>query len=279
MKDFSDKEVEAVLDQYFSEIEVPEIRSKAAVWNELSANADANNQVHMLPFWMKMAASVVIILSLTSSLYFFNEKSIEAGKDKMMAHALPDGSKVSLNAGASIEYNALAWYINRTVALKGEGFFEVEKGRQFTVETNLGSVSVLGTSFNVKPQHGALSVACYSGKVAVEGLKQGQYEEITKGQRVVFNSNNITDFSGKFDLNNGISWITGDFEYRDEALSQVIADIESYYGVQIEMNEKINSRKYSGNFSKVSLKDALEIICLPLDLQYQITEEKVQVFQ
>ena len=42
------------------------------------------------------------------------------------------------------------WKNERSVNLDGEGFFKVAKGSKFDVETSAGTVSVVGTQFNVK---------------------------------------------------------------------------------------------------------------------------------
>jgi len=56
---------------------------------------------------------------------------------------------VVLNSKSTISFNKTDWKNNRQLTLDGEAYFKVEKGSTFTVNTNNGSVTVLGTQFNV----------------------------------------------------------------------------------------------------------------------------------
>ena len=71
---------------------------------------------------------------------------------------LPDGSRVILDPGAGIEYEALLNGEHRIITLKGSAFFDVAKdsSRPFIIHTTKADVRVLGTSFKIRetPQNG-----------------------------------------------------------------------------------------------------------------------------
>lgn len=65
--------------------------------------------------------------------------------------ALPDGSKVWLNAASTVKYPSHFNGDERVVQLEGEGYFEIAKDteRPFKVRSKGQEVEVLGTKFNV----------------------------------------------------------------------------------------------------------------------------------
>jgi transmembrane sensor len=64
---------------------------------------------------------------------------------------LPDGTKVWLNAGSTLNYPQKFRAENRQVELTGQGYFEVTKNpeKPFIVKTTYLAVQALGTLFTV----------------------------------------------------------------------------------------------------------------------------------
>lgn len=89
---------------------------------------------------------------------------------------LPDGSKVWLNAGSSLDYPKQFNGKTRAVQLQGEAYFEVTKNaaQPFIVHTKTFDIKVLGTGFNVRAYPGEDS--------AVTSLVHGSVEVITGGK-------------------------------------------------------------------------------------------------
>jgi ferric-dicitrate binding protein FerR (iron transport regulator) len=66
---------------------------------------------------------------------------------------LPDGTKVRLNAGSELRYDAdMTSRDTRNVDLSGEAYFDVQKDKErpFIIHTDKLAIRVLGTAFNVK---------------------------------------------------------------------------------------------------------------------------------
>src|SRR5690554_1715769 len=104
---------------------------------------------------------------------------------------LPDGSKVWLNAGTTLSYQAV-FGETRSVTLKGEAYFEVVKGNSpFIVETHFGEVEVKGTSFNVRAYNDEnLEAILVEGAVAV---RDNNKKEVTlmPGQQAILDNQTI----------------------------------------------------------------------------------------
>ena len=116
---------------------------------------------------IKIAA--VITLLLTSFLFVSNY-TVGTRTDYAQTEifTLPDNSKVTLNEFSKIDLKRFNWGNNRIVNFQGEALFEVEKGSTFKVETEQGTVTVLGTKFNIVAGEYGFYVACYEGLVRVE---------------------------------------------------------------------------------------------------------------
>jgi len=166
---------------------------------------------------------------------------------------LPDGSVVVLDQGAELRYNE-AWD-SRELSLKGEAFFTVQKGAKFTVKTDQGTVSVLGTSFNVYADHANLQVECFTGKVKVTS---GNTEEIlTKGLGVKLRNNALTS---PYTHNiNEPAFQSDLLQYTQADLVRVIEDVEVRFGVEVNVTSDISLEEFTGQFE---VSDANKILGL-----------------
>ncbi|MBN2775257.1 MAG: FecR domain-containing protein, partial [Prolixibacteraceae bacterium] len=160
-----------------TEVDFP--KSKEDIWklmeDKLTANAKVDKKVRKLGIrQLSIAASIAILIGIGSFMRFYRvDYSTIAGEQ--LTVNLPDGSVVDLNGQSSVKYNPYWWKVNRTVKFEGEGYFEVEKGKYFSVVSNNGITTVLGTSFNIYSRDENYEVNCLTGKVQVEvlnGLKE-----------------------------------------------------------------------------------------------------------
>lgn len=176
---------------------------------------------------------------------------------------LTDGSVVWLNENSSLVFSNPANRSERRATLTGEGFFEVAKNpnKPFIIETEDTKVSVLGTSFNVRalPEEGFTEVQVKTGKVAfetkvteekliLEAKDKGVYQHQSKKMK------KETDASF-----NAIAWHTKSLHFRNTPLRKVLADLERYYQVNIELTEKeLYACEYSSPFTDKNLDVILE---------------------
>jgi len=98
-----------------------------------------------LYYTIGVAASVLFIVGI-----FFNNVTYSTGAGETRMFELPDGTEVTLNSKTTLKHKRFFWKANRQVNLTGEAYFSVIKGDDFKVKTHSGTVSVLGTQFNVK---------------------------------------------------------------------------------------------------------------------------------
>lgn len=246
-------------------------KSEAEIWSILESKIDAKPRGRSLIFnftltkWA-VAASILILFATGSFLRFYSVK-IQTPEGQHLVAELPDQSKVDLNAQSTLTYYPFWWKITRIVKLEGEGFFEVEKGKKFTVISLKGSTRVVGTSFNILARDEVYKVTCVTGSVRVKSktgfeaiLKPNSKAEIQPGGKI-----NVSD---NIETYPEISWKQNIFMFTASPVFKVFREIERQYGVHIEA--KVDDYTlYTGNFTKdQNVEEILEYVCPALGLKY-----------
>lgn len=226
----------------------------------------------LIPNWMyAAAASVVLLLSTVYYLTGANE-TFSTSFGEQLALVLPDGSEVLLNSKSSITYKKSDWFNNkRTLDLKGEGYFKVKKGSTFSVNSENGSVHVLGTQFNVKTNPSYFEVLCYEGKVQVKNNSETAI--LTKGLSFRKIEKNNSE-KGAF-INTKPNWVNGESSFNKAPLHFVLAELEKQYQVKIDSSTIDLNTLFTGTFTNKNLNLALQTICAPLSIQFTVTDKKV----
>ena len=115
---------------------------------------------------LRIAAAIAVIFA---SYFYINSLDVTVTTQYAERNevTLPDNSEIILNADSEISFSEKKWDEKRRVALNGEAFFKVAKGKRFTVSTTSGEVTVLGTQFNVENRKNFFEVTCFEGLVSV----------------------------------------------------------------------------------------------------------------
>lgn len=247
-------------------------KSKEEIWNDLFEELEETPKViKMVPrkrnIWFYAAASIAAIAIILPSIAFFYTENKIAEKGIHLAVVLPDGSKVELNADSEISYKPLWWMFSREVKLKGEAYFEVEKGSTFNVHSGEYTTSVLGTSFNIFSRANKFNVTCLSGKVNVSGKSESVI--LTKNMQALWDSNRLIAKDIE-DAVQSINWKQGKFIFIGVPLQEVIQEIERQYDITVSPNSGLN-QSYSGNFTKTEKPDdVLQIVGKPFGIKFKI---------
>ncbi len=173
---------------------------------------------------------------------------------------LSDGSKVWLNSETEIEYLANFTEKERRIKVSGEAYFDVMKdsNRPFIVESNGLSVQALGTSFNVKSYGNNALVQLVEGKLAINDNQNSAI--ILAGQQVYVNQNGFKQ-SDITDLEEVTAWKEGYFYFNEKTLSQILADVRRWYGVEVKMNIINKTNKYKGGIHrKATLAELCQVL-------------------
>lgn len=269
-------------------LDVPAGKTKSVAWDELMSNINEqpqDNERVLIPEkksntrWLVYAVGIAAVLVLGYFSLIDNNTqgfvSFETATAQIITETLPDQSQVTLNASSSIAYDQASWATSRHVELKGEAFFEVSEGNTFTVDTDLGKVTVLGTSFNVYNRDKDFSVACFTGRVQVD-INNDQVV-LTPGQKATIETQSgrltVQDFNPQLSA----TWRIGEFYFDAVELTKVISELERQFDIKIEVTGDISDRFYTGFFSTQSLAEALQLVFVPMGLSSQINGSIVTV--
>lgn len=242
------------------------------IYHNITRNKNKRNSgVRKLnPWFAKVAAVLVMALGLTFFFYTTHTTNTIAKAGERTEFLLPDNSSVVLNADSEAEFRTWNWDNNRKVELEGEAFFKVAKGKKFDVVTNLGTVTVVGTQFNVKARENRFDVTCFEGKVIVKS--NGKEVALTPGQSVAFeNGNNI---NVPLEEGQQPGWITYEVNFHKEKLANVIDEIERQYNVSIEL-PKGSYDDFNGPLPMNDLNTALDNIATVYNLKIKREGDKI----
>lgn len=260
-----------------SGLKVPEPVSKEEAWQKLSGKLNQAPQqeakVVKLGRWIPIGIAASVALMIVAFFFAFNKVTIATSLAETKVYILPDGSEVTLNADSKIAYSRFGWSGERTVTLEGEAFFQVTKGSPFTVESEKGTVTVLGTSFNVQARQSNFEVSCFTGKVKVASGNASVM--LTKGLFTKLDNNKLIA-AETFD-DQKTTWREGDFYFEGKPLSTVIDELERQFNIEIILSGD-GARLYTGYFSNKNLDEALEMVFKPMSLRYtRETDNKIIV--
>ena len=252
---------------------VPEFNEKQSFQNIQQKLKNQKTKVRKLVTnWVYGAAAAVLILFGLS--YFINNGTdVVCNAGEHLAYVLPDGSEVKLNGSSSLHFDEKQWKKgNRSLELEGEGYFKVKKGSKFSVNTEQGTVTVLGTQFNVQTLENYLAVECYEGKVSVKNAKLQSI--LTPGKGVKFLENKKENYRIEISIPN---WVANNYQYNAVPLSVVFKDLQNVYKVKINNNGIDLLQLYTGKLVKNNLEKALEVICKPMMIKYTIDKDVITI--
>ncbi len=213
---------------------------------------------------MKIAAVIIVLLSVAGGFYF-NTNNTSVGFSQQMTIALLDDSEVIINSNSDVSYTYTDWLMNRELNLKGEAFFKVKKGKKFTVTTENGTITVLGTQFNIITNDNYFEVACYEGSVKVICDKK----EYVLTPNSVFRKASGKDEKIQNNLAPEPTWIYGESSFKSVPLYQVITSLKDKYKVAFDSSQIDTSLMYTGSFTHKDVSKALAAVFKPLEIEYK----------
>ena len=148
-----------------------------------TGNPSSQGRVRSLNRWLstwQVAAMLIATAGIITMIYFFAGNAgtgtpvVLAATNTSQVDTLPDGSVITLNKHSSLSYAGAYNKEKRTVELQGEAFFKVtpNKDKPFVVEVNGITVTVTGTSFNIKTNGKTTEVIVETGSVQVSNSRQ-----------------------------------------------------------------------------------------------------------
>lgn len=181
---------------------------------------------------------------------------------------LPDGSTVVLAPGSHLTLAADFGNGAREVTLEGAAFFDVQHdaARPFTVHTARADIRDIGTAFAVKTaEAGEVTVHVTHGIVALRTRGSGAAAaELRAGDRGVLAGTAIAVRRGTVTADD-VAWTRGLLSYRDASLTEVRADLQRWYGLDLRVTDSaLVSRTLTATFRGDSAAQVVRVIALAM---------------
>ena len=239
-------------------------------------------------FVVGMAASVAAVFvgatytQLTTPSNQFEESyATLVGEQKTVN--LPDGSTIVLNTNSKM---AIAFDRNerRIEMTRGEAFFEVAKDevRPFSVETEKGVVTAVGTAFSVHLRGEKLDVVVTEGRVALEAMSSiapgadknsatefVQAREVSAGQSAVMDRG-VEEIAvvQPAALEKAMDWQDGELSFEGETLETVVADISRYTDLKIEIGDQdLREQRIVAHYRVGDIERMFEALTIVADVE------------
>jgi ferric-dicitrate binding protein FerR (iron transport regulator) len=211
---------------------------------------------------------------------------------------LEDGTIITLQPSSRLAYPNRFASDKREIYLEGEAFFKVAKNpvKPFLVHTGNLVTQVLGTSFTIKPdkETNKIIVSVKTGRVAVfednshiilnNDQKKNNGTIITPNQSVIYDaaSRNFTTLlvdnpePVMSDSNRIVAPALFAFDETD--LATVLENVGKMYAIDIMVeNENIYHCRFTGDITRQSLYEKLDLICQSTNHQYEIKGTKILI--
>lgn len=173
---------------------------------------------------------------------------------------LQDGSRITLAPSSAIAVE-LHSDERRIRLLEGQAFFEVhpDPGRPFRVDARGVETSVLGTSFEVRLDAGAVTVAVQEGIVQVAAGREGRRsaESLRAGDTLRFNPEGSFQRSTE-PPGSMAAWRQGQLTSHDRPLGEAVDMLRRYYGGSIVVtDDALSARTVTGVYNLADPEEAL----------------------
>ncbi|HAM82451.1 MAG TPA: hypothetical protein DFK15_02955 [Butyricimonas sp.] len=209
----------------------------------------------------------------------YNKLEIPRGGEFCLT--LSDGTRVWLNSETSIQYPVAFGAKERRVFVQGEAYFEVAKdaNKPFTVQFMSSSVTVLGTSFNIRayPEEKRSQTTLAEGSVRIYSpgssmlLKPGEQAEVSalSGEMV----------KQEVEVKNFTSWKDGRFVFEQQPLEYIMRTLERWYDIRVIFKDEGAKRiSLSGNMKRYGdFSQVMKMLQMTGDVRFELHGNDVYI--
>ncbi|RPE08850.1 DUF4974 domain-containing protein [Chitinophaga lutea] len=251
--------------------------------------------------WWTAAAAVLVLAIGTGAWLLFRQPAMEmvqTAAGERTTITLPDGTRVWLNVSSRLEYARDMHNGQRTVQLRGEGYFEVapQTEHPFVIRTADLSVQVLGTAFNLRayPEDASLETTLVEGKVAVNLLRDpGKRQLLSPGEKLLLTRKKGVVPAGQQDWGEFAAevleakpvndspvgesmWRNDRLQFKNKSFGELAKIMERWFNKRIVIQDTaLNDNRFSGEFRKEDIQRALKALQLTADFTYDIKGDTV----
>lgn len=251
----------------------------------LDARIDTDLSKHVkIKRWLttiSVAAAVVLVAGLWMGRPRYKAPDVSAYENNsgtVKQFSLPDGTSVVLSEGASLTYRLASG--RRLATLEGSGYFDVARDTlsPFIVSTAGLDIKVLGTAFSVHSPEGSSLTDVILERGSVRLLSKGGTPllRLVPNQKAVYNAVSgdiaVEQVYARPLIQQQFSLVSLD----NASVEEIIAAIESVYGIKVSASGYDPSRHYHINFLRTeSVGDVLNVLELMTGGHYSSTNASI----
>ncbi len=209
----------------------------------------------------------------------YNKLEIPRGGEFCLT--LSDGTRVWLNSETSIQYPVAFGAKERRVFVQGEAYFEVAKDakKPFTVQFMSSSVTVLGTSFNIRayPEEKRSQTTLAEGSVRI--YSPGSSMLLKPGEQAEVNALSGEMAKQEVEVKNFTSWKDGRFVFEQQPLEDIMRTLERWYDIRVIFRDEGAKRiSLSGNMKRYGdFSQVMKMLQMTGDVRFELHGNDVYI--
>ena len=252
------------------------LRARIGQSSRAASAARSDGPGYRLKPAIAFALGAMAVIVLVGLFWFQPTPSLmyQTGVGERSTILLADSSEVTLNHNSALVVLHRDVNGDRRTTLTGEAFFKVRKtGAPFIVETDFGSVQVLGTEFNVRVRHDVMEVAVVRGKVRVTTSPQDNDSTVVlhAGQITSFPKGGLPGAPEEFPFTADYpGWMNSKFLFHRMNLAAACRQIAEEFGVPISVsNSRLSNETITGVVDGRSVEAAVKTLCVLSGASYR----------
>lgn len=204
-------------------------------------------------------------LLLSQDTVLYNKLTTPRGRQYQLA--LPDGTRVWLNAQSSIEFPTGFSGGYRNVKITGEVYFDVAQNASSVFRVHIGDrakVDVLGTSFNINAyeNEGQIQASLLSGAIKFSALGSNKSYVLKPGDQVQMGGDPeaVVHVNKAVEMDRVLAWKNGVFSFEGLTLQEILRQLERWYDFKVVYKNKPSTFLYRGGMDRnVKFSEILEV--------------------
>ncbi|MDH6305446.1 transmembrane sensor [Parabacteroides sp. PF5-5] len=270
-----------------------EEQMRESIWLQINRQRDKATKRTYLFKLTAIAASISILIGITTyaayQLGYQNRNTqlvrLDNPAGMRSSIKLPDGSRVTMNAGSTLIYPAEFVSDTREVEIQGEAYFDVafDKKHPFVVKAENIKVHVLSTLFNVKAYQDdqTIEVTLDEGLIQIESDDLAEAILIKPGEQMQYNKATRQFIHQKVKTKNFTGWRDGKLYFVSSPLADIAKELERKFNVHITIeSEDLKNTAFTGDFIRdESLEQILRVMTMDNRTSYKIEGSLVRIYK
>lgn len=191
-----------------------------------------------------------------------------SGTGDMPTVTLTDGSIVQLNASSAVAFDYTQGR-RRVRLLRGQAFFQVapDAARPFSVEAANGTVTALGTAFDIRLGEERTDVTVTEHVVEIASAPS-QPVRLSEGERAHYDGNGVVSGIAPVDVSQALAWRRGQLVVEGASLSEVVTEMNRHFSGRIVVaGRALAGRRISGTLAITDTDATLSFIAQVLGIR------------